>query len=406
MHVPARHASPPHPVLIVGAGPVGLVAALSLAEDGIPVTVLEAAAALPEDLRASTFHPPTLDMLDRFGLSEACIAQGLICRTWQFRDRRDGNVATFDLGVLADATNHPYRVQCEQWRLARMIHARLVAHDLVRFRFETRAEAVAQDADGVDLTVTNAAGERETLRGSFLIGADGTHSLIRRSQGIEFEGMTHEEIFLSLSTPFQFHEAIPDLADIAYISDPEEWLTLLRTRSLWRVLLPIEPAAGEAQLHDLDRIEAKLQGVFPKGTPYELVHRTAYRVHQRVAARYVSGRVVLAGDAAHVNNPLGGMGMNGGVHDAVNLADKLGRIWRGADHALLSVYERQRRKVALDVVQAQTARNHQILSQKDPAVRRRHLDDLRATAADPVRHRDFLMRSSMLQSLRDLEQAA
>jgi 3-(3-hydroxy-phenyl)propionate hydroxylase len=345
-------------------------------------------------------------MLDRFGFSQTCTDQGLICRTWQFRDRRAGAVVTFDLSALAGETRHPYCVQCEQPRLARMLRARLEAHPLARLRFRARAEAVSQDADGVDLTIVNEAGEAERLRGRYLIGADGTHSVVRKSQGIGFEGVTHPEIFLTLSTPFALHEAMPDLADIANVSDPEEWLTLLRTRSLWRVLLPTDPGLSEAEIFGPVRIEARLQAVCPKDTPYELVHRTAYRVHQWLAERYVSGRVFLAGNAAHVNNPLGGMGMNGGIHDAVNLAEKLDQVWRGADLALMGLYDRQRRKVALDVVQAQTARNHQILSQMDPEQRRRYHDELRAMAEDPKRHRDFLMRSSMLQSLRDMEQVA
>ena len=110
---------------------------------------------------------------------------------------------------------------------------------------------------------------------------------------------------------------------------------------------------------------------------------------------------MLAGDAAHLNNPLGGMGMNGGIHDAINLSEKLSEIWRGADSALLGRYERQRRKVAIEAVQAQALRNRQILNERDPARRRAYYDDLRATADDPVRHKQYLMRSSMIQSLRD-----
>jgi len=146
-----------------------------------------------------------------------------------------------------------------------------------------------------------------------------------------------------------------------------------------------------------------LQSVLPSAQPYEVVHKTAYRVHERVANRYVQGRVILAGDAAHVNNPLGGMGMNGGIHDAVNLSEKLAAIWRGADPALLGRYERQRRKVAIDTVQAQALRNRSIMNERDPAKRKAFYDDLRATADDPVRHRDYVMRSSMIESLRDIE---
>jgi 3-(3-hydroxy-phenyl)propionate hydroxylase len=367
------------------------------------VLIVEQERDLPDDLRASTFHPPTLDMLGRFGVVDALIAQGLICPTWQFRDRREGVIATFDLSLLKGDTAHPYRLQCEQWRLTRMLRDRLAANPDVTFLYDARAAEVVQDEDGVTLTMERPDGAREALRGAFLVGADGARSAVRRALGIAFEGMTIPEIFLTLSTPFPFHQAIPDLANIAYISDPEEWFVLLRTVSLWRVLLPTDPGESEERMMDPARIEQRMQAVFPNAAGYELRHRTAYRVHERVAETYARGRVFLAGDAAHINNPLGGMGMNGGVHDAFNLAEKLTAVWKGADPALMGRYARQRRKVALDVVQAQALRNRQILNQRDPAVRRAWHEELRATAADPAEHRTFLLRSSMIQSLRDLD---
>ena len=224
---------------------------------------------------------------------------------------------------------------------------------------------------------------RRSSRGAFLIGADGARSAVRKAAGIGFEGMTIPEIFLTLSTPFAFHAAIPQLANIAYISDPEEWFVLLRTRLLWRLLLPTDPAEPEERMMSESRLQERMQGVLPTGTPYELRHRTAYRVHERVAERYVAGRVLLAGDAAHVNNPLGGMGMNGGIHDAINLAEKLAAVWRGEPMALLGRYERQRRKVALEVVQAQTMRNRQMMNQRDPAARAAHHDEPAGAGAGP-----------------------
>ncbi len=393
-------------VLIAGAGPVGLVAAAALAAEGIPVVVVEAERDLPDGLRASTFHPPTLDMLKRFGVVEAMIAQGLVCPTWQFRDRGTGPIATFDHAMIAGDTDHPFRLQCEQWRLTRLLRDRLAANPDVTFLYDARAAEVAQDSDGVTLVVEHADGTREPLRGAWLIGADGARSAVRKSLGIGFEGQTIPELYLTLSTPFPFHDHVERLTNIAYISDPDEWFVLLRTASLWRVLLPTDAQEPEDVMLSDARIEARMQQVLPTGAPYEIRHRTAYRVHERVAERYVAGRVLLAGDAAHVNNPLGGMGMNGGIHDALNLAAKLAEVWRGADPALLGRYERQRRKVALEVVQQQALRNRALLNQKDPAVRQAFLDDLRATAEDPQRHRAHLLRSSMIQSLRDLEAVA
>jgi 3-(3-hydroxy-phenyl)propionate hydroxylase len=395
-------------VIIAGAGPAGMVAAAYLAGEGIPVAIVEQERDLPADLRASTFHPPTLDMLTRFGVVEAMIAQGLVCPTWQFRDRHAGVIATFEMGRLSGDTAHPYRLQCEQWRLTRMLRDQLAANPDVTFIYDAKATGVTQDADGVTLAIERPDGSTEQLRAAFLVGADGARSAVRRSLGIAFEGMTIPETYLTLSTTFRFEAAIPDLANIAYISDPEEWFVLLQAAGLWRVLLPTAPeeAADEAKMLAPARIEERMQGVLPNPAGYEIRHRTAYRVHERVAGSYAMGRVFLAGDAAHINNPLGGMGMNGGVHDAFNLAEKLTRVWRGEDLSVMERYSRQRRKVALDVVQQQALRNRQLLNQRDPAVRRAYHDELRGIAADPAKHHAYLLRSSMIQSLRDLEDVA
>lgn len=394
------------PIIIVGAGPVGLTLATYLVSHDIPAVIVEAHHEVPEDLRASTFHPPTLEFLDLLGVAQACIDQGLICPHWQFRDRRQGVVATFDLGVLRDDTAFPYRLQCEQWKLTRLLRDRLAAHPDVRFLYSARAVGLSQDADSATVTVEREGGETEALTGRYVVGADGARSAIRKAIGVAFEGMTIPELFLSLSTKFRFETAIPDLANIAYISDPDEWLVLLRTPSLWRALFPVPQTETEAEMLAPARVQERLQAVVPSAMPYEIVHQTAYRVQERVCDHYVAGRAILAGDAAHLNNPLGGMGMNGGIHDAMNLGEKLVQIWRGGDTDMLGRYERQRRKVAVETVQATALRNRKILNERDPAARQTYYDELRATADDPARARDYLMNSSMLKSLRELESVA
>ncbi len=388
-------------VIVVGAGPVGLVAAAALMAEGVPVTVVERTAEIVEDLRASTFHPPTLEILDRLGVTQHLLADGLVCALWQFRDRRSGPVATFDLANLRDETEFPYRLQCEQWKLTRVLRDRLVASPDCDIVFGLKAISVTQDADRVVLTAEREDGARETLQCRYLVVADGARSALRGALGIPFEGLTIPERYLSLSTTFEFNEVMSDLPYVAYISDPDEWLTLLRTPSLWRVLLPTDPNEGDEEMMAPARLEARLQSVVASPKPYEVVHKTCYRVHERVAERFVEGRVVLAGDAAHINNPLGGMGMNGGIHDAVNLAEKLAALWRGGDDGLLKRYERQRRKVAIEGVQAQAMRNRQIMNERDPAKRQAYYDNLKAAADDPRRHKDYLMRSSLIESLRE-----
>ena len=389
-------------VVIVGGGPVGLVLATFLAERGIASTVLEQSPDIPKDLRASTFHPPTLDMLDEIRVTDELIERGLICPTWQFRDRHEGEVATFDLGLLKEETGHPYRLQCEQWKLSEALRRRAADNDAIDLVFDAEAVAVVQDDDGAAVTIERSDGTREEFRGRYVVGADGAGSIVRRSFGLTLEGTTIPELFLSMSTPFRFDEAISDLANIAYITDPDEWVVLLRTPTLWRVLLPNDPDQPEAEMYDPANMDARIQALCPQDGVYEIAHATAYRVQQRVADRYVAGRAILAGDAAHLNNPLGGMGLNGGIHDAVNLVDKLARIWAGEPvDALLGVYERQRRQVCLDTVQQQSIRNRRMMGEKDPEQRRAFHDELRRTVADPKAHHAYVLRSSMIASLRD-----
>ena len=350
------------------------------------------------ELRGSTFHPPTLDLLDEFEVVPRMIEVGLKAPTWQFRDRESGPVATFDLSLLAADTNHPYRVQCEQWKLMRFLEAELrnLGSDL---RFGHEVTDVRQDDETVTVTAQTASGPVQ-LAGRYAIAADGARSAVRRSLGVEFDGFTYPELFLIASTDFRFENTLTDIAYVNYIADPLEWLVLLRVPDLWRVLVPAPENADRDKLLSDDYLQAVLQRVVARAQPYHIAHRSLYPVHQRVAQRFRHGRVVLAGDAAHINNPLGGMGMNGGIQDAFNLADKFQEIFAGADDRLLDRYDRQRRTVAVEAVQQQTHRNQQIISERDPQVRKSSLDQLRRTAEDKQAAREYMLRSSMIASMR------
>jgi 3-(3-hydroxy-phenyl)propionate hydroxylase len=388
-------------VIIVGAGPVGLVAAVSLIENEIPVIVLEASADLAVDLRASTFHPPTLDFLDELNLADGLINRGIKCPLWQFRDRKKGEIATFNLGLLKDYTNHPYRLQAEQWKLTEAARKRLEDSDLAELVTDISVREFEQDEDSVTVFAERKTGEKEVYKSKYLIGADGARSTIRAITKVGFPGLTIPEIFLSLSTPFRYDLAIDGLADISYISDPDEWLVLLRTPTLWRVLFPTDPNLTDEEILDPIRIEDRMQSLLPSA-PYEITHKTAYRVHERVADKYVHGRVFLAGDAAHLNNPLGGMGMNGGIHDAVNLSSKLTKVWHGAPISLMNRYERQRRKVAIETVQAQALKNRTVLNEKNSKKRKAYHDELKKIVSDENKHKQYVLGSSMIKSLQDL----
>jgi len=381
-------------VLVAGAGPVGLCAANVLADAGVPVTVLEAEPRLPENLRASTFQPPTLDLLARFGATRRLIEMGRVAPRLQYRDRA-GWVAELDFGVIAGETSHPYRVQCEQYKLNQVLAERLAPK--ARLEFGCEVTDVRQDAASVTVSVN---GTRE-IKANWLIGADGGRSRVREALGIPLEGFTWPERFLVASTPFDFAAAMPGLCDVAYFADPEEWFFLLRVPGVWRAMFPVREEEKDEEAISDASIQRRLGRVHARACGYEIHHRTLYAVHQRVAQRYRKGRCFLAGDAAHLNNPLGGMGMNGGIHDAFNLAEKLAAVIRkSVDDIELDRYERQRRPVALEYVNTITIANKRNLEAKDPEAPRRWKAELTRTAADPRLARDYMLRTSMIASLR------
>jgi 3-(3-hydroxy-phenyl)propionate hydroxylase len=387
-------------VLIVGAGPVGLVCAMRLAEAGLPVTIIEAEAAVHEDLRASTWHPPTLDMLDIYGLAAPLIAQGLITPSWQIRLHNTGERAEFDLGLLKDDTRHPYRLQCEQYRLGHLLVPRLQANPLVTLRFSTRLTGFTLHADGVLATVEDAAGAH-SIAASWLIGADGARSTVREGLGAEFEGLTYPETTILATTRFPFHEHLEGLSNVNYVWSDWGTYSLLRLPHLWRCSLYPEEGESIDEALTPASIERKLQRIVPKSGPYEVMEVRPYRVHQRIVRDYRQGRIVLAGDAAHINSPSGGMGMNGGIHDAFNLTDKLIKVLRGeAGEALIDLYARQRRPIARDEILKQADRNRSRMQERDPERRRQELAELQAIAGDPVRARAHLLKSSMIEGLR------
>lgn len=395
-------------ILIAGGGPVGLFAALLLGRAGLAVRLFDENGTLQEDPRAATTHPATLELLGAAGLAQDMARLGLVCPIFQFWDRPSGKlVAEFDHALLAGDTDYPIVIQCEQFKTAQLILERLRTLPNVELCFGQRVVDVAQDEASVTVTVASADGESRHS-GAYLIGADGGRSTVRKSVGIAFDGFTWPERFIVLTTPFDF-AAERGYCPRSYFADPDEWCNCFKVSAsgppgLWRTVYPTDPALSEDALLSDDAVEARLQKFFPAPKPYAIVHRNLYVTHQRVAAKFRQGRVLLAGDAAHVNNPIGGMGLNGGLQDAANLAEKLARVTRGGEsERLLDLYDLQRRTVMSEFVQQQTIANKQRLEARDPEIRARNLDELTRIAADPVRARQFLLRSSMIESQRRAE---
>ncbi|MFZ0607355.1 MAG: FAD-dependent monooxygenase, partial [Xanthobacteraceae bacterium] len=396
-------------VIVVGAGPVGAITTLALVQKGISVLLLEAEPEPVEDQRAATLHAPTLEMLAALGLERQAFADdasgGFQAPLFQFRDRASGElVASFDIRLLDGEVPYPFVLQWEQYKLVRVVLPLLAQNGLAEIRFATKLTGLVQHADHVDVTVENADGETETLRGAYVIGADGGRSAVRRLSDIDFEGFTWEERFIKIATSFDF-SAGTGYCTRNYFSDPEEWLNLFKVKGIgppgyWRGIMPVMADETDEQALGMDSIQRRLHSIYDKSGDFDIPYYALYSVHQRVAATFNKGRVLLAGDSAHVNNPIGGMGMNGGIHDAINLAGKLADVWYGrADASVFDRYTRQRRKAQTDFVQAQSILNKKTLSEKDPVIRRQHLDDLRRTSEDVALHKKYLFRSSLIDSL-------
>jgi 3-(3-hydroxy-phenyl)propionate hydroxylase len=318
-------------------------------------------------------------------------------RTFQFWDRaRLRLIAEFDFDRLRGETAYPYVVQTEQHKLALMGIARLRAMPNAQVRMATKVLEIAQDATGA--TVQTESGE---LRADYVIGCDGGRSTVRKSLGIEFEGFTWPERFLVITTRFDFEAAL-GCCYRNYMADPEEWTNLFKVagddlKGRWRAVFNTRQDESDEEALSDAAVRARLARVYVPEAERDYLHLNLYNVHQRVAQQFRRGRVFLCGDAAHVNNPIGGLGLNSGIHEAWHLA----RLLNGGGD--LDDYERVRRPLNIEYVQEQTIANKKRLEERDPLTREKRFDELRRMADDPVKHRAFLMRASLLEGARRLE---
>jgi 3-(3-hydroxy-phenyl)propionate hydroxylase len=395
----------PETLLIVGAGPVGSVLALGAAQRGFRVVLVESETVVDDTPRAATVHPSTLAMLGELGVMDEVVERGLVARYFDFWDRPTRTlIARMDHEILRDLTPYPFVVQIEQHKIVNMVLARLAAFDTVEVHRGATVTGFEQNEKGV-VAYASQDGVPLRLEGDYLIGTDGGRSTVRKGLGIEFEGYTWPERFLVLTTLYDFQQSFAGCSYRNYLADPEEWVNLFKVageeeNGRWRAVFPTEVDETDEQALSDDAIRRRLGRLAADANPAEqLIHRKLYKVHQRVAASFRQGRVFLAGDAAHVNNPIGGLGLNCGIHDAVELLDTLDAVAGNADASVLDRYEARRRTLNIEFVQQQTITNKQRLEEKDPEQRKARFAQLAAIAADPDSERQFLMRSSLLESV-------
>jgi 3-(3-hydroxy-phenyl)propionate hydroxylase len=394
-------------VLIVGGGPVGLFAAIRLVGFGIPVTLIDKSGSVSEDIRASTIHPPSLEMMAPYGITDEILKTGIKVREWQIRNHSTGDKVIFDLGNIADETPYPYRVQFEQSKICLIMDRMLQADPLADIRYGTEFLSLMQNDEGISINVNTVRGS-EKINGQFLIAADGGNSQIREYLGLAFEGSTYPERTVLVTTPFPFHEHIEGLSSVSYCWEENGNFSLLQLPNQWRVSLYFpENMSPDDALAD-DHIQKKLQGICRTEGAFEIYDKRVYRVHQRIVDKYDHGRVVLAGDAAHVNSPSGGMGMNGGLHDAHNLTEKLNNIFLSKEddafEGLLDLYSRQRKPIAEEQIIKQADENRKRMTEKSDEKRNISLLEMRTIVEDPKRCKAFLMKSSMFEGLRRAEE--
>jgi 3-(3-hydroxy-phenyl)propionate hydroxylase len=388
---------PDSQVTIIGAGPSGLTLAWWLVEQGISVTVLERETAIPRDMRASTFHPATLDLLTESGLAAALIERGTVVPQWQYLIHESGERAVFDMSHLSEVTAYPFRLQCEQFQLTELLAEKLAKQSLCDLRLGATLQSVIPGESQVTVQYQSA-GEDCANVCDWLIAADGASSQVRRSLGLDFEGQIFPKTSITLVLGHPFENDIPNLLGVNYVWLPDRHYSLMRLRDTWRLTYsPEQDQDIETALSDAVA-QTHIARVSPRANGTAILTRNYYTLHQRCLARFCHGHVLFVGDAAHLNSPAGGMGMNSGIHDARSLADHLIPVINGEDPVLLERYDRRRRTIAQEEVQRLSARNYARHRETEASKRVLIWKELQEIVSDPVKHRDYLLDAAMIRS--------
>ena len=389
--------TPQSPILIVGAGPVGLSLALALSRAGIPTEVFEADAELNTQIRASTFHPKTLEMFETWGVVDEVIKYGYKVDQLQYWERAPRRlIADFSYDSVSKDTSYPYRLQCPQHIATRVLKPAVEATETGKVHMGHKLIDFVDHGTHVTARFETANGIVERA-GSYIVGADGTHSTVRKQLDIGFQGKTYEDRFLLIGSDLNTGDLLPGAAQVCYIFDPEEWVIILNLPDIVRVVFRMKDGEDEEIAMKEENLRARITNFFGEVPDYKIKTTQLYRVHQRVADIFRVGRALLVGDSAHNNNPSGGMGMNSGIHDAANLTEKLIRINNGESNDILDDYSKERRAYAIESVQPYTDQQYNNMVMSEDEVRAQRNKALSEAASDPSKARAYLLRASMLE---------
>lgn len=387
----------PLPILIVGAGPVGLSLATALAKQGLTIALFEALPELSTEIRASTFHPATLELFAEWGVVDALLDNGQRVDQLMYWERSTRQrIAAFDYHLLAQDTPFPFRLQCPQHIATRVLKPLLEQSEFATVFMGHRYLDHVDHGTHVEARFETADSTIITVKGAYLCGSDGSRSAVRKQLQLPFEGMTYEDRFLLVGADLNLTPYFPNIGPVNYMFDPEEWVVILHLPDLVRIVFRMQAHEQEEEALQETAVRQRVARFLGQDVPFNILMTSVYKVHQRVADRFRVGRTLLLGDAAHINSPAGGMGMNSGIHDAHNLADKLTRVMAGGSEALLDQYNAERHAVAQNLIKIQSDRNYKDWTAKDDTYRLRRNTELREAAADPKKARAYLLKMSMM----------
>ena len=398
-------------VIIAGAGPVGLVTALGLAQRGIQVLVLEKnSIEVPPQWRGSTIHPPTLAIFDELGLADEIIAGAIKVEVLQYRDLEIQEVVNFDYDCLDGLVKFPFRLQYEQYKVLKLLRTAASNNSKIEIQYDSLIESVNQDSNGVSVQVSKS-GATRSVRADWLVGADGSHSAVRKALGIELDGFTYPYPTTVVATPFDFEDHFPGLAPVTYWSGPTGRLSMIRTPDIWRIAMTTPLEGVDISSDDrgsiseptqdfivaIDLLLSRIPGV--SLADLELKQYEVYRSHQRIAREFSVDRVALAGDAAHLTTTNGGMGLNSGVQDAAALVKALEAAIALNGSGPISQYAKERKEFCTNFLQPTTTTNHKTVDNPDYEARKSRLNELSVDTNNPEIVKQVIARASMISEL-------